>query len=261
MKSEIFEDRTSLNLMFMLAALALFSSSASGALISGQTVGIDFGATAPSDPSNTWNVISVGGDANTPGLADAGTVVLGNLNSTDGAATGSTFTFQNNSGQIAFDFTVDSNVGNGSFINHASVLDAIISNDASGAGRVVEAGTDTFLFTFSGLDDSLTYTLEGGYDRVITNNGFDAVWSADGQSFATGSNGSDGDGYGALTGLRTDGSGNLAISVTGTAAGASHITVSALTLTAVAVPEPNSVLAGGLAALVGVFTRRRRKLK
>lgn len=250
------------NILTGLALAVGLTGAANAAITAGQTVGIDFGGDTSTDPGNTWNGISVGGTATTAGMNDAASIIIGDdesLLSTTGVATGSTFTFLNSSGEIAWDFGgvtaggADGVVGDGAFISHASVFgDGIISNDAS--GRVVTP-TDTFTFTFSGLDDGLTYNLSGGHDGNQNNTNFDATWTADGQSATTDTSGGGNLGFISLTGLETDGSGNLVITVNGTATGASHITVNALTLTAV--PEPSTTALLGLGGLALILHRRK----
>ena len=130
--------------------------------------------------------------------------------------------------------------------------DGYISNN-QGANPLDAGGF--FLLTFSGLDDTLEYDLEGGFDSNNAN--FDATWASGGQSFLTTPTGAAGTGYGTLSGLTTDGAGNLAITVTRETL---HVTIGGLTLTAVestAIPEPSSALA--LLGLCGVaFIKRRR---
>ena len=106
------------------------------------------------------------------------------------------------------------------------------------------------LFTFTGLDDSLTYDLTGGYDGANAN--FDSIWSFDSSSTGITTTQNDsiasflsepGSGYGSVTSLQTDGSGNLVIQVTRDTL---HVNAGA----AVPVPEPSSAALLGLGGLV-----------
>ena len=220
-----------------ITGLLAFSLPTSAQLADGEIVGIDFGNTPSTDPVTTWNDLSLGGDATTPGLSDNGedpnTEELTSLLSTGGSAVPNvTFTFENSSGQIAFDFTTSGQVGEGLFTDATVFGDAIISNDSPNTGRPVEANEDTFILTFSNLNDSLDYNIVGGWSQLTAqgapNNNFNAVWSADGQSFTTNANTT---GYGSLSGLSTDGAGNLVITVTGIGP-AAQITASGITLQA-----------------------------
>ena len=139
----------------------------------------------------------------------ANSVTLSSLVTTEnGALSDVTFTFENRSGKIAWDFT-GGVTGSGLFSNASVYGDSVISNDKN--SRPVTAIEDTFVFTFSNLDDSLKYNLVGGWDSNNAN--FETIWSADGQSFQTNPAGAVG--YGSLTDLATDGNGNLVITVTG----------------------------------------------
>ena len=237
-----------------LGAIAL-TPTASAALVLGDTIGIDFGKTASTDPNNTWNNLSVGGNETTAGLADSGTVVLSSgtvLNTSNIIVPDVSFSFTNSSGQIAWDFGTAGNAGIGLFTDSTVYGDSIISNDKTGTPfRPVQSGTDTFVFTFAGLNDALSYELVGGWSHG--NGNFEANWSADGQSFNTLI--APGNGYGSLTGLETDGSGNLVITVTGVG-GAGHITASGLTLKAV--PEPSGTLLFGAGGILLLLRRVRR---
>ena len=88
------------------------------------------------------------------------------------------------------------------------------------------------VFTFSGLDDNVTYQVTGGYLHVSPNDNFNSTWDADGKSATTANeSGSPDAGYATLSGLSTDGNGNLEITATRSV----QLFVAGLTLT---VEEP-----------------------
>ena len=121
---------------------------------------------------------------------------------------------------------------------------------------VVFNGGVTYTIALAGLNDSLTYNLViGGANG--SNFNVDTTWTADGQSATTsGGTSSSTDGSGAfvsLTGLETDGSGNLVI--TGFKS-SNYGAAAAFELTAV--PEPGSLALLGLGGLLMAANRRRR---
>ena len=196
------------------------------------TIGIDFGGTAPAGATVFNQMGPYGGNNTTLGVAANAVLTNNSLVDITGASmTGIEFVLTN-ADQISWDFGLGGTggaggVSGGGLITNQSVYaDALICNDAK--NRVLVSGVDFMYFTFTGLDDSLTYNLSGGWDNNSGN--FDATWAADGKSVTTDVNGSGG-GYASLTGLSTDGSGNLVVSVTGDG-DAAHITVAAMTLTA-----------------------------
>lgn len=201
-------------------------------LLEGQSIGIDFGGTAPVAESN-FNQFSdvVIADGSTESFADLG---VGDIINTDGGAlTGVGFTVENLSGQNTGRATVTGLEGSGSLADPTIYGDSIISNNTG--GNPLSSGGKLVL-TFSGLDDSLSYNLTGGYDQ--NNKNFDATWEANGRTFTT-----DGDavgtiGYDSLTGLSTDGSGNLVITVTRSL----HVTIAGLELEAVSFTNPDGSL-------------------
>ena len=119
------------------------------------------------------------------------------------------------------------------------------------------SGTDPagiITLTFTGLNDLLTYDLiiGAGYAANIA----DVNWSADSKSGLSDTS-SGPDSFVTLSGLSTDGSGNLVITGTGTGGTVNRqdiVVVSALHLTAI--PEPSAALLGGLGLLA--LLRRRR---
>ena len=243
-----------------LVMIAAWTTHSSASIVTGQTVGFDFGSIAPAaNPTQTFNQIDLFNNS----LANGATFTFltdPNLNGgatstqlvdfTNTAVTGVGFTITNSTGQN----TSRANVTNGTagpapFNNSTVFQDSLISNN-QGVAPLATGGF--FTLTFSGLDDSIEYDLTGGYDGNNAN--FDSILSADGQTqpFAPGANN-----YVTLSGLQTDGSGNLAITVTRDTL---HANIGALTLTgaaAIAVPEPSSFALLGV-GFVGLLTRRRR---
>lgn len=80
----------------------------------------------------------------------------------------------------------------------------------------------------AGIIGGQTIGIDFGAIAPAASENFDAIWAVDGKSFTTIPAG--GVGYGTLTGLSTDGSGNLAITVTKKQL---HVIVAGLTLTAI----------------------------
>ncbi|MDF7825983.1 cytochrome c peroxidase [Pontiellaceae bacterium B12227] len=206
--------------------LGLVACAVNAVMVPGQTIGIDFGGTAPSGTYSFNQMGPYGGNNTTLGVPADAVLTTASLVDITGVAVADVGFSVANADQIAWDIT-GGVIGDGGFLADSSVYaDGLICNDAS--GRATVAGVDFMYFTFTGLNDSLTYNLSAGWDNGNAN--FDATWSADGQSVTTDVNGSGG-GYASLTNLTTDGSGNLVVSLTGDGSTA-HMTVSAMTLTA-----------------------------
>ena len=127
-------------------------------------------------------------------------------------------------------FSVQNNSGKASGLTGITGLsapgifnDATIFSDSYGAANVgnlaredggLLAEDGNFVFTFSGLDDSLTYDVTGGYDQDNAN--FNTIWDSATAAAPVTTDNVGGDGFATLTGLQTDGSGNLEITVTRT---------------------------------------------
>ena len=109
--------------------------------------------------------------------------------------------------------------------------DCIIANN-QGAAPLDPGGFLTF--TFTGLDDFLSYNVTGGFNGINTN--FDSLWEAGDQSFLStpGAETS----YQSLTGLSTDGRGNLVVTVTRNTL---HVNVGALTIEATEPVDPGEL--------------------
>ena len=246
-----------------VATTMLGISSAQADLVLGDSVGIDFGSIAPAAGIN-FNQFDAFNNSIADGASLAHSAIPGSTALVDLSGAGFTvvgapldFTVENQTGQS----TSRANVTNGTtgpapFDDSTVFQDSIISNN-QGAAPLDPNGY--FNLTFSGLDDTLVYDLTGGFDGNNAN--FDSILSAGagagtvaggGLLFAPGTNN-----YVTLSGLETDGSGNLTVAVTRNSL---HANIGAITLTAVdtiAVPEPSSAI-----ALLGLFglamTKRRR---
>ena len=242
----------------------LLPLSSHAALTAGQTVGIDFGSIAPADGTG-FNQF----DAFNNNIDDGATLVWSSLVINTGILqddaganiTGLDFSVENQSGQNTSRADVTNGTTGPAPFNDASVFqDSIISNNQGAAP--LDAG-GYLLFTFTGLDDSLTYDLTGGYDGANAN--FDSTWSFDSGSAGISTTQNDSiasflsapgatTAYQSVTGLQTDGSGNLVIQVTRDTL---HVNAGALTLTAVPVPEPSSAALLGLGGLALILRRRK----
>lgn len=220
-----------------------FDSVSGGRLLSGRSLAVDFGATAPIEGSN-FNYYSdtAINDGATEYFADLG---IGALIDTQGSPlSGVGFSVTNMTGKTSYSLAGGVS-GYGEMSDSSIYSDALISNDNSDVrlldGDAQIDGSDDrahFVLTFTGLDDELTYNLTGGYDSDIAN--FNAIWQADGENAVTDSTG---DGYVTLTDLSTDGSGNLVINVirAGEVNG-QHVTLAGFVLEAVDYTNPDGSL-------------------
>ncbi|BDS07218.1 hypothetical protein NT6N_22580 [Oceaniferula spumae] len=235
-----------------LALAASLTGAANAAIVVGDVIGIDFGST-PYAGGGNFNDFGHPNIANGASSAFVGTLV--NLDGND--VTGVGFSVGNFSG----DNTADALISNGSagsapFDESSIYVDALISNDSNGTGNLDPGGYLTL--TFTGLDDSLTYNLNGGFDG--TNANFNTTWSFDSGSAGISTTQNDsissflaasGDGYHIREGLQTDGSGNLVIQLTRT----NHVNVGGLTLSAV--PEPSTTALLGFGGFALILRRRK----
>ena len=164
-----------------LVATVTCTTTAQADLVVGQTVGIDFATTSavfPDPPPATSAPSTASGfNAFTADIADGASASLGigTLQATDTTTlAGLDFTVQNNLGKATGLTAVAGGEGSGIF------NDATIFSDSFGAANVgnatradtgVLAADANLVFTFSGLDDGLIYTFEGGYDTGANSNG------------------------------------------------------------------------------------------
>ncbi|MFC5050455.1 PEP-CTERM sorting domain-containing protein [Rubritalea spongiae] len=221
-----------------LAALALagLASTSSAAIVVGDVIGFDFGTDAGS--ATNFNIDAAPGNQTFTDVINTSGTVL----------TGVDFTFSNtpaNSGDGG-----DSNISS----DYSSVFPNAAQNDA-----FFESNAGQWTLTFSGLDDSLSYDLTiGSYwagGTAAQKENRNTGWEVDGVQLGTVAD-SLSDSYVNFTNLSTDGSGNLVISTYDLNANTIS-TLSALTLTAVAVPEPSSTALLGLGGLALILRRRK----
>ena len=262
---------TSIRAILPLAAFAglAFAGAANGALVAGQTLGIDFGdgiwstlTPASSDPAlngsgseTNFAVLVQQRDAGgTIGRVPGGVNVTGQAISTDitGAAlTGTTFTTSGWGGFLGTGDQVGYNaagVGNytGTDFSDLSYNDGIF------------AGPGNVLITISGLDDGLTYDLAIAANMLPATHGGTVLEPVSGETGVyTGpsihNGGTNPIQPFTLTGLQANGSGDLTLQLNQNGSGATII--SALTVTAI--PEPSTAALLTLTGL-GLMLRRRR---
>ncbi|MCH7226216.1 PEP-CTERM sorting domain-containing protein [Haloferula sp. A504] len=226
--------------LLALGALAVPAQAATLAV--GTEIGIDFGPTAPTNNFNGTATTAFGGAPGTDGSITAGTLIDTSGTTIDVVG----FTWENAAWSNTDSADLTDLPGQNSAFNDSNLTDWIGRNN-----------TDVFALTFTGLNDAFTYDLIIGHGFVNTTTFTDTTYTVDGQSL-TNTHDSGSGAYVSFTGLSTDGSGNLVITLDGNG-GPSNNTpdlavVSALQLTAV--PEPSAALLGAFGVLA--LLRRRR---
>lgn len=239
--------------LFAAATLLFAISSASqAALTLNSTIGIDFGSVASTGAEITFN--NYDGDGIAAGAN--GSTLSSLVDSTNTAVSDVTFFLTNSTIKNSLTGFNAGSTGPSPFNVESVYGDGFIVNSNSGApptGGSLSQANSTVLLTFTGLDDSLKYDLTGGFHPANNNPIFNTTWIADSKTATTDASAT-GTGYISLSGLNTDGAGNLVITLNNSG-GNSHVVVGGLTLTAIPEPSSTALLLGGLGLLA--FTRRR----
>lgn len=199
----------------------------------GTKIGVDFGPTAPTNYFNQVN-------------ASQGNISAGNVIDTSNTAVdGVGFTWTTPGGA----FLNNDSTGPGPAVFNDSNL-----TDWYGISNKTLNPTGAMTLTFTGLNDAGTYDLIIG--ARFTNHDADTKWVVDGQSYTTDST-IDAKAFASFTGLHTDGAGNLVIKATGAGTRTDISTVSALHLTATAIPEPSSICLLAAGVIVLIWAKKR----
>ncbi|WP_372796917.1 hypothetical protein, partial [Pontiella sp.] len=167
----------------MVLALAVGSQAV---IMQGDEIAIDFGATAPAVAN--WNQIS------------ASTLSIGDLQRlSDGTLTGVgvTVTLTSPNGN----FIKNSAPGAGLGSTDVSIYDDHLAANSTGTSGV----NDLITVTYTGLDDSLNYTLTGGMARSVGPAAFDQTYTVGGIDYDYTGGGSVVDAYAEYTGLSSSG--------------------------------------------------------
>ena len=204
----------------MIVAVLTLAVGAQAAIMEGDVIAIDFGATAPAEAN--WNQIS----SSSLSISDLERLSDGNL--------------------TGVGVTVTLTAANGDFINNIAPGDASLgSTDASIYNDHLAANDlsvpDLITVTYTGLDDSLSYTLTGGMARGGNASAFEQTYTVGGIDYHyTDSSGVDA--YAEYAGLSSSG-GVLTFTVSDYADD-DLASISQMTLTAMEPPgSPSLVLA------------------
>ncbi len=224
-------------------AMAVNTASAQQLAI-GESIGIDFGTTGTVFGTDSGVPPTAGTNFNEFNLqtADGTTETLPAVMMLSGNPSTIDFSVTNNAGKDSGLTGIAGSAGPAPFDDPTIGVDnygaANVGNlDRADGGPLAEDGN--FVLTFSGLDDTLAYEVTGGYLHDGPNDNFNTIWEIDGQIAETANeSGMPDAGYMTLSGLCTDGSGNLEITVTRTV----QLFMAGVTITATGPAGPKVIL-------------------
>lgn len=210
----------------------------------GESIGIDFASPNPVFGVDSSAAPAGGTNFNAFDVqtADGATAFFeGTLLNLNGESTSVGFSVTNNMGKDSGLTGIAGSLGPAPFDDLTIAADIFGAANVGNANRA-DAGTlaadANLVFTFSGLDDTLLYRVAGGYLHSSANDNFNTTWESDGQSATTANTSGESEaGYITLSGLSTDGNGNLEITVTKSV----QLFVAGLTLTASGPPLPTDI--------------------
>lgn len=234
--------------------LALTSPHASAAIVNGDVLNTDIGRvdTATGGNYNNFSANSVSGEGLVFSAGDSPETLLADLiRSSDGGATGVSFSIQS----FTTTGTGVPTLGIGGLNDPAAPVIAGFGNSVTRDTMFRQGdntGATAVTFRFAGLDDSLQYdlTLVGYVPSTQTRP--DSIYTADAK---VGSYNPVGGGFTTLSGLSTDGSGNLDVVWTLSFEAGAGGQLNGFSLAAV--PEPSSLALLGMGGML-IAQRRRR---
>ena len=206
------------NTLCCVIAIALASATAQAQLAIGDVAGFDFESPAPVE-----------------GPASVGTDATTNFNLFDTQAADGTTVMQSGfvdltgTPIVGLGLEVTNNLGKDTGLTGATPNPTTVEpfnqtsiySDSYGAGNIgneeradfgLLTNDSNIVLTFTGLDDDLSYNVTGG--GAFNNENFDTIWTAGDVSATTDSDSTTGGEFATLSGLNTDGNGNLTVTVT-----------------------------------------------